>query len=374
MKKLKIAVCLPTYQEADTVRRATKVVDQGLRYYAKNAELFIVNADNNSPDGTSQIFLSTKTRAQKISIINKKPGKGYNLLAFFKWCQRNNIDAAATIDSDVSSSKADWMKLILNPILTHKIDYVIPGYARDRFDASITNHLAFPFVYAFFGRFLRQPIGGEFGFSKKLINYFLQQKTIAETGKFGIDIFMTIHALGSQAKIEEVFLGAKIHKPSLPKIYDMFLEVFASAFQSIQQYTPGRNSRPGQFTIGIHNSTQKRLKHTLPLAQQAITAATKHHRIYSKLFNPQLLQKVHSQRITDQDWAEVIAAFHAYITNNRFNLKHIRLAAQACAPLYVFRTIKFWEDIAPLEAKQIENLVLKQAQLLRRNILKQKRR
>ena len=85
-----------------------------------------------------------------------------------------------------------------------------------------------------FGKKIRQPIGGDFSFSPKLANYWLKQKWHKTTFLYGIDIFMTMHALMGNFKTEQTNLGAKIHKPSAPKLGPMFTQVLTTFFKFIK--------------------------------------------------------------------------------------------------------------------------------------------
>ena len=69
---MKIAVCLPSYNEASNIQNITKIVDQGLaNLLAKENRLkaVIVNVDSDSSDGTTSLFEEVETVHQKHSII-----------------------------------------------------------------------------------------------------------------------------------------------------------------------------------------------------------------------------------------------------------------------------------------------------------------
>jgi hypothetical protein len=64
---------------------------------------------------------------------------------------------------------------------------------------------------------VRQPIGGEFGFSAELAHVYLAEPVWdSDVAKFGIDIFMTTTALVRGVRVAQAFLGAKIHDPKDP--------------------------------------------------------------------------------------------------------------------------------------------------------------
>jgi hypothetical protein len=80
------------------------------------------------------------------------------------------------------------------------------------------------------GHDLRQPIGGDFGFSPALMAHWLDQEWLPTTSQYGIDIFMTGNALAGGFSTCEVGLGAKIHKASAPKLGPMFIQVVSTLF------------------------------------------------------------------------------------------------------------------------------------------------
>ncbi len=112
-------------------------------------------------------------------------------------------------------------------------EYVTPYYARNEYDGTITNNIVFPLLQGLYGINLRQPIGGDFAFSEKLIDEWLEKKWHKTTKQYGIDIFMTLGAVLGKYKLCQVGVGEKIHKPSAPKLGPMFSQVVATMFKNI---------------------------------------------------------------------------------------------------------------------------------------------
>lgn len=228
MNSRKIAICLPSYNESKNISRVTKIVDEALKKYNKY-ETYIVNADSASTDSTNEIFNNTDTISKKISLLSTKKGKGYNLLNFFKFCEQVDIDYALCVDSDLLSLTTSWISKVLDELIIKKMDYVVPIYKRSRYEGSTTNHFAFPLVYATTGYFIRQPIAGDFGFSKNFIKVINKQKYTSSTTQYGIDIFMTLTACNNNLSISQIKLDKKLHSPSFNKMESMFIEVLDSA-------------------------------------------------------------------------------------------------------------------------------------------------
>ena len=233
---IEFIVGIPSYMEADSIPFVTKQVDQGIAKYFGNLKSIIVNVDNNSEDDTKGAFLSTETQTLKHYITTPKGvrGKGNNFLNLFKFARKSKdtIKGVVAVDADLRSITPEWIKYLGEPILKG-YDYALPRYSRHQFDGSITNHICYPLLFGLLGEDIRQPIGGEFGFSSALINYWLEQKWAQTTRQYGIDIFMSLNALLGNFKICEVGLGAKIHKASAPKLGPMFTQVVTTLFNFI---------------------------------------------------------------------------------------------------------------------------------------------
>ena len=232
IKKAEIAVGIPSYNERDTISNVVKQVDKGLVKYFKNKSAVIINSDNNSLDKTKEVFLKTGTKTPKIYISTPKNirGKGNNLRNLFLKIKDLKTEASINVDADLKSITPEWIKCLIAPIFKG-YDYLTPIYLRHKRDASITNRLCYPLVYGLLGYDIRQPIGGDMGFSKKMVKYWLNQKWPDEVKGYGIDMFMTLYAVKSGFKLGQVYLGSKVHKPSAPKLDKMFLEVAETIFQ-----------------------------------------------------------------------------------------------------------------------------------------------
>ncbi len=236
LRGIEFMVGIPSYMESDSISYVVKQVDEGLSKYFNKYKTVIVNVDNNSEDDTRGAFLNTETTTPKhyITTPGEVRGKGNNFLNLFKFGNKHldTLKGAVVVDADLKSITPEWIKHLGEPILKG-YDYVLPRYSRHQFDGTITNHICYPLLYGLLGEDIRQPIGGEFGFSKNLMKYWLDQKWIHTTKQYGIDIFMTMHAILGGFKIVEAGLGAKIHKASAPKLGPMFTQVVTTLFDTI---------------------------------------------------------------------------------------------------------------------------------------------
>ncbi|GAJ08628.1 unnamed protein product, partial [marine sediment metagenome] len=118
-------------------------------------------------------------------------------------------------------------------------DYVSPLYLRHKYDATITNSIVYPLTRALTGLRVRQPIGGDFGFSGKLVKSFLDKDVWGtDVARYGIDIWMTATAINEGYKVCQSFLGAKIHDAKDPgkDLAPMFKQVVGTLFHLMCDY------------------------------------------------------------------------------------------------------------------------------------------
>ncbi|MCP8319104.1 MAG: hypothetical protein L6N95_04675, partial [Candidatus Methylarchaceae archaeon HK01B] len=136
-------------------------------------------------------------------------GKGNGIRTIMEVAYQAKAKAVALVDGDLLSIKPDWISLMIEPVMFGIADLVVPHYVRDKYDAVITNNLAYPFTRALYNIYVRQPIGGDFGLSFPLIERLLEHPLFPQD--FGIDIFLTTVAAAERFNLQEAILGLKLH-------------------------------------------------------------------------------------------------------------------------------------------------------------------
>ncbi len=234
VERADLAVGIASHEEADSIAYPTEQASLGLVKYYGDKKTVIINADNNSLDGTEEAFLNTETEVPKIYITTPSNvrGKGYNFENMFRKSLELGAQFLICVDADLTSISPEWIKNFGDP-LAHDYDFVNPIYSRHKYDGTITNNICFPLVYGLYGRNIRQPIGGDFALSRRFMEHLIQQPWHRTTGEYGIDIFLTMNAVVGGFKTCNTGLGAKRHKPSAPKLGPMFVQVVDTAFLTI---------------------------------------------------------------------------------------------------------------------------------------------
>lgn len=258
-----IVVGIPSYRNAGTIGYVVRAVVDGLDRSFPDTRSVLVNADGGSDDGTPDAVRSAVgDHPAIVGAYVGPPGKGSAFRAIFESAARLGARACAVVDSDLRSITPQWIDRLIRPVVAGEADYVAPLYARHKHDGTITNTIAYPLTRALYGARIRQPIGGEFGFSGDLARAFLEGAALASSGetiglavwgsdvaRFGIDVYMTTTALVRGARCAQAALGAKVHDPKDPgaDLAPMFRQVVGTAFRlaavNAQRWTAVTGSR-----------------------------------------------------------------------------------------------------------------------------------
>src|SRR5690606_14773231 len=119
------------------------------------------------------------------------PGKGSAFRTIFRVAEELQVRACAVLDSDLRSITPEWIELLIRPVLLGDFDYVSPFCLRHKLDGTLTNSIVHPVTRALYGKRIRQPIGGDFGFSGELASFYLTRGVWNPgVARFGIDIWM----------------------------------------------------------------------------------------------------------------------------------------------------------------------------------------
>ncbi|TYB48538.1 glycosyltransferase [Actinomadura chibensis] len=201
----RFVVCIPTYLEAASIERATRLVDRAIAGSRYRDACLLVNVDNNSPDGTAALFAATPTRTPRrvITCDAAEAGKGRNLFALFQFCVREGATAAMTVDADLEEVGEEWVDRFLGE--AGGADMVLPVYPRRWYEGSLTNQVVVPLIYAATGNAIRQPIAGEFAFSARFMKHMTGVPWPADAWAYGVDVFLTMTALAT-AEVSQIGL------------------------------------------------------------------------------------------------------------------------------------------------------------------------
>jgi glycosyltransferase involved in cell wall biosynthesis len=254
IKSADILIGIPSFNNARTIGHVVQAVQAGLAKYFPDRTAVLVDSDGGSSDGTIDIVQDATIENYQSILLHHRvapvlkmaipyhgmPGKGSAFRTVFEIADALSVKACAVVDSDLRSITPEWVELLLKPVLEEGFDYVAPLYHRHKFDGTITNSIIYPLTRALYGKQVRQPIGGDFGFSGQLAKFYLN-KDVWETdvARYGIDIWMTTEAIANGFKMAQAFLGAKIHDAKDPgsDLSAMLYQVVGSTFGLMNTYS-----------------------------------------------------------------------------------------------------------------------------------------
>jgi len=237
-----VIVGIPCFNSERTIAHVMKAASEGMSKHFAGKALLLIVSDGGSTDYTREVAQKTKLSRgvdKLVTIYRGVPGKGTSLRCIFEAALLLEAKGCVVMDSDLRSVTPDWVKALAGPVLNQEIDFVSPFYIRHKYDATITNNIARALTQSLYGRRLKQPIGGDFGLSPRLLQA-LTKEDVWETdvARFGVDIWMTTIAICGGFKVAETPLGAKIHDPKDPaaSLGPMFRQVVGTLFRMMKSY------------------------------------------------------------------------------------------------------------------------------------------
>lgn len=374
IKSAEMVVCIPSYNEADSISYPTTQTDKGLKKYFSDKSSVIINCDNNSPDDTKQAFLDTPTDTPKIYMSTAPgiKGKGNNFANLFQKVVDLKADAVVVVDADLESITPEWIRHLGEPLFSG-FSYVAPVYVRHKYDGTITNGIAYPMTRALYGRRVRQPIGGDFGFSGDLGKAYLKGDGWSEAvAYFGIDIWMTTIAISQKAHVCQSFMGRpKIHRTKDPGAHlgPMFRQVVGTIFALMKHFGPfwtkvkysrptaiygfglGETEMPPEVKVdteNLMNKFQEGFKEHIAIWEEVLTED-----VCKKLLEIKGMEESEFNFPTDL-WARVLFDM---AVGYRDSTVDRNIMMDSLIPLYFGRTLSFVKKTKRMSIKQAEEAI-----------------
>ncbi len=366
-----IIVGIPSYNEADSISLPTDVASRGLINYFPDKKAVIINVDNNSPDGTRDAFMDTPTKVPKIYISTPKDvkGKGNNIRNLFEAAVELRAKAVVVVDADLKSITPQWIQYLGEPLFSG-FNYGTPIYVRHKYDGSITNHIAYPMLSTLFGLRVRQPIGGDFGFSGRMARAFLSEKRWNENiSNYGIDIWMTTIAIARRFKVCQTFLGStKSHRAKDPAkdLARMFTQVVATFFDLMNDFEylwkDTSESRPSSifgFGLGVDEKPFDVKVDTEALHKSFVSGFERYGDVWEKIIpQPELLEISKNKQLSKEQhyyttdlWARILFDFAIAYRNNEIPREQV---IESMIPFYHSRILSFVNKTGQMNTKECE--------------------
>jgi len=372
-----ILVGIPCYNNEKTIAHVIQMVTHGLDQYYRDFRNVILIADGGSTDDTREAAkeFQIKPWQEKIVSIYRGPaGKGTALRSVFEAARALQARACAVVDADLRSITSDWIHYLIDPVISQGYQFVAPVYLRHKYDATITNNIVYNLTRALYGKRIRQPIGGDFAFSREVAKFYTEQDVWdTDVARYGIDIWMTTTAITQSFKICQSNLGVKIHDAKDPaqhlgSMFRQVLYILFSLMERFENYWKNiKGSEPVE-TFGHKNSIEPEpvavdLEGMIEKFQVGFQQFSS---LWKEIFSSDCfaaIRKASELGVRDfclpaNIWVQVLyelaATFHAW-THNRFKIIEI------VTPLYYARVASFIRETWEMTSEAAERLVEEQA-------------
>ncbi len=376
--KADIVVGIPSYNNARTIPHVVRAVSAGLAKYFPQMKSVLVNSDGGSTDGTRNAVMETQVEDMQAILVEHRlhpihkivtpyhgiPGKGSALRTIMELAVALEARAAAVVDSDLRSIMPEWMELLLGPVVHQGFDYVTPLYSRHKYDGTITNSIVYPVTRALYGRRIRQPIGGDFGFSNSLAKHYLTHKVWdTDVARYGIDIWMTTTAVAGGYKVCESFLGAKLHDQKDPSVdlSSMLEQVVGCVFDLMGQYEKTWREVKGsapiplfglQYAVGVE-PIYVNLERMMNSFKQGLELRT----IWRAFLDDGTLSQLQAIadssgfEFSDELWTRLIYDFATAHRKRLLNREHL---LKSMTPLYLGKVASLFNEIRDSNQAEVE--------------------
>jgi dolichol-phosphate mannosyltransferase len=110
--RVRVVVCLPTYNERETLEPMVRALDDVARRHELDARVLVI--DDSSPDGTGELANRLSEEFEFLSVLHRerKEGLGPAYLAGFVWALATDADRIVEMDCDFSHDPEDLPRVV----------------------------------------------------------------------------------------------------------------------------------------------------------------------------------------------------------------------------------------------------------------------
>ncbi|GAB4178959.1 MAG: glycosyltransferase [Calditrichia bacterium] len=379
MEQAEIVIGIPCFNNQNTIAHVVKTVEEGIASHYPEMKTLVMIADGGSVDDSREEAEAVEKNPWTellITIYRGVPGKGSAIRAIFEAAHILGAKAVVLFDADLRSINTSWIKQMVDPILKQRFDFVAPLYKRYKYDGTITNNIVYSLTRALYGYQVRQPIGGDFAFSNRLIKeYIFQDVWETDVGRFGVDIWLTTEAMVGGYNLCQANLGVKIHDEKDPaqSLGPMFQQVVNTLFtlmeknqenwknvkgsQPVPIVGPEINIEPQAFNISTDKLiTDFKVGFTHYDAFWQKVLSPENFKVFQHLTNKTFKDFILPTEVWVKSLYDIAATYHHWEADRK-------LLVQLMTPLYFARIASFVNETQDMSNDEAEQKVQEQAVL-----------
>ena len=378
MESADIVVGIPAYNNNSTIKHVVSAASAGLARFFKGMRSLIVVSDGGSVDDTREQARNAEIDPwveRVVSIYRGVPGKGTAIRQLFEVADTLGARACAMVDSDLRSITPEWIRDLIRPVTEGGYDYVTPLYNRHKYDGTITNNIVYIITRALYGKRVRQPIGGDFAFSPRMVQHCTQQDVWqTDVARFGIDIWLTTTAIVEGLKLCQVRLGTKVHDVKDPAAHlgPMFQQVVDTLMRLMDQNVEFWMRVEGSQKVPTLGKAHKRDPEAFEVDHSTLVHRFKigyqqFHTVWKGFMDPDTYKElrrisrlsIKKFHMSDEIWCRVLAdysvTFHSWEANRR-------VLTTLMIPLYYARIASFINETREMSNREAEQVVERTAE------------
>jgi len=226
----KVIVIFPAKNEGKTIAQCIEIVKQS-KY---QPEILVI--DGYSADNTKK-----EARSAGATVIEQSaaifPAKGRAMKDGVEEALKRKASFIVFLDADIVNLTPEWVDLLVEPVAERACDMSRGYYRRAEYDGAVTKLVARPLAGIFFPEIqhFNQPLSGEICATAELFKDVVIHKDCPDG--WGIDIWLLIEAAMKDYRIQEIYLGTKVHTSrqdylvDVAKLAKMSEQVFLTAIK-----------------------------------------------------------------------------------------------------------------------------------------------
>jgi hypothetical protein len=359
-----LAIAVLTYNNAATAEAVTAAVQAGLAAHFPGAPAALIDADAGSSDDTPDALAAAAVPVLRIAHdappaeraavpFHGVPGRTAALRAVFEAARRLEARALVVLEADVASIEGVWLERLARPVHEGKADLVLSAYHRHPWDGTMTTLVLAPLLRALYGRRLRQPLGGAFAVSPRLLAAALDDPRWPRPGPELLDVWLLGSAVAGGLEVWEAWLGPRrvVSQTRPSDLPTMMAQALGGVFAAME--------RCADLWLGVRGSTPvpaADAPESAPVAGREVDVARMldaYRRgardlgsVWEHVLAPETLGDVlgldardpERFRFPDDLWARVV---YDFALGHRFHVVYRAHLLHSLVPLYLGRTAAF---------------------------------
>jgi glucosylglycerate synthase len=363
-----ILVGIPTLNNRKTIEQVVNAARIGLVKHFPRARTVLIIPDGGSRDGTLDAVQTAFAQDLK-PVLASGPlrtvhrlttrypaiqGYGSAVRVVLAAADLLRAKACALISGNLESMTPEWMERLIRPVLKDQFDFVTPVYHRHKFDGLLVKNLLSPMISSVYRFKVREPAGGEFGFSGRFACHCLEQTVWHEqVVRFGVELWMTAQAMAQGFRVCQSFLGPKIHSSQRigQGLVETIQQSVGALFQSMEKQESYWLSHSGIQEVPAFGAKYSVALDSIRLNKKGMVQMFRRGTeelaaILQSILTPETFAEIQNAatadagdfRFADELWIKTVFEFACSYHHSVINRDHL---LQALTPLYRGRMASF---------------------------------